>query len=280
MKKSSLNPEILFEDQDLLVINKPGGVVVNSAVSVTGETLQDWFADRQKTQDLPADWSKQLPEDFSDEYGTPEEIYAQRQGMVHRLDKDTSGVMVFAKHPGSLISLLTQFKQRMVQKEYVALVHGQFRVEQGTLNSPLGRSRTDRQKFTITVTGRPAVTQYRVKQTFSGFDWPNLENRLGERAAELKKNKRFYEQGFSLVSCLPKTGRTHQIRVHLAHEQHPLVGDIKYIGRKRARLDPLWCPRQFLHAATLELTHPRTNKRARFEAKLAPELSSVLDFLS
>lgn len=109
MKKSFPEPEILFEDQDLLVINKPGGVVVNQAVSVQGATLQDWFAQRQKGQTFPSGWVKQLPDDFSDEYGTPEEIYAQRQGMVHRLDKDTSGAMVFAKHPGSLINLLAQF---------------------------------------------------------------------------------------------------------------------------------------------------------------------------
>jgi 23S rRNA pseudouridine1911/1915/1917 synthase len=75
---------------------------------------------------------------------------------------------------------------------------------------------------------------------------------------------------------LPKTGRTHQIRVHLTHEQHPIVGDTKYIGRKRARLDPLWCPRQFLHAAALEFIHPRTNERQRFEAELPEDLAAVL----
>ncbi|OGJ38306.1 MAG: hypothetical protein A2383_03550 [Candidatus Pacebacteria bacterium RIFOXYB1_FULL_39_46] len=279
MKKSFPKPEILFEDEDLMVINKPGGVVVNRATSVVGETLQDWFIDRQKTQKILTGWSKQLPEDFSDEYGSPEEIYAQRQGMVHRLDKDTSGAMLFAKHPGSLINLLAQFRQKLVQKEYLALTHGKFRVEQGTLTSPLGRSHTDRQKFTVTITGRPAITQYQVEQVFTDFNWSKLEERLGERVAELKKNQRFYEQGFSLVRCLPKTGRTHQIRVHLAHEQHPLVGDTKYIGRKRAKLDPLWCPRHFLHAQVLEFNHPRTNARQRFEAKLAPELNLVLTFL-
>jgi 23S rRNA pseudouridine1911/1915/1917 synthase len=274
MKKFS--PKIIFEDQDILIIDKPGGVVTNRAKSVTGETLQDWFDQWQKDQEFPSDWSKLLPEDFSDEYGSPAEIYDQRQGMVHRLDKDTSGVMVFAKHPGSLINLLRQFRTRQVKKEYLALVHGQFRVEQGTLTMPLGRSRTDRQKFTVNIDGRPAVTEYRVEQIYTNFNWPALESRLGERAAEFKQNQRFYDQGFSLVRCLPKTGRTHQIRVHLTHEQHPIVGDTKYIGRKRARLDPLWCPRQFLHAAALEFIHPRTNERQRFEAELPEDLAAVL----
>jgi 23S rRNA pseudouridine1911/1915/1917 synthase len=272
-------PTILFEDQDLVVLDKPGGMVVNRAKSVTGPTLQDWFADRQKTPEFSAGWSKLLPDDFSDEYGSPEEIYEERQGMVHRLDKDTSGVMVFAKHPGSLINLLTQFRTRQVNKEYLALVHGQFRVGEGRLTMPLGRSRTNRQKFAVSIEGRPAVTEYRVEQIFGGFAWPKLESRLGERAAEIKKNQRFYEQGFSLVRCFPKTGRTHQIRVHLAHEQHPIVGDTKYIGRRRARLDPLWCPRQFLHAAALEITHPRTNQLQRFEADLPSELTLVVDSL-
>ena len=272
-------PIILFEDQDLLVINKPGGVVVNRADSVSSKTLQDWFIERQKDQDFSTGWAKFLPDDFSDDYGTPEEIYLQRHGMVHRLDKDTSGAMVFAKHPGSLINLLTQFRTRQVDKKYLALVHGQFRVERGTLTMPLGRSRTNRQKFAVNLKGRSAVTEYQVTQIFSGFNWSKLESKLGDIAVELKKNQRFYEQGFSLVKCVLRTGRTHQIRAHLTHEQHPLVGDTKYIGRKRARLDPLWCPRQFLHAVSLEFTHPRINQRQRFEAELPLELKTTLSFL-
>lgn len=272
-------PKTIFEDRDLLVIDKPGGLVVNRAKSVTNQALQDWFAIRQKDQEFPAGWSKFLPADFSDEYGSPEEIYQERQGMVHRLDKDTSGVMVFAKHPGSLINLLAQFRTRQVSKEYLALVHGRFRVKQGTLTMPLSRSRTDRQKFAVNIAGRPAVTEYRVEQIFTGFDWLTLESRLGERAAELKQSRRFYEQGFSLVRCLPKTGRTHQIRVHLTHEQHPIVGDTKYTGRNRARLDPFWCPRQFLHAVSLEFIHPRTGEKMRFEAELPEDLHSCLEFL-
>ena len=271
--------EVLFEDQDIVVVAKPSGVVTNRAKSVAGETLQDWFAKRQQGKSFPDDWQSQLPDDFSIEYGSPAEIYRGRQGMVHRLDKDTSGVMVFAKHPGSLLNLLTQFGQRQTQKEYLALTHGKFRVERGTLSVPLARSSMDRQKFAADITGRPAVTQYTVEQVFSGFNWPKLEEIVGESAHSIRENERLYEQGFSLVRCLPKTGRTHQIRVHLAHEQHPSVGDTKYIGRKRAKVDPLWCPRQFLHATSLEFTHPRKKEIVKFETDLPKDLVAVIYYL-
>lgn len=271
---------ILFEDQDIVVLAKPAGTVTNQAKSVSGETLQEWFSARQKGVEWPDDWRSLLPDDFSDEYGQPEEIYAERQGMVHRLDKDTSGTMVFAKHPGSLLNLLAQFGRREVQKEYLALVHGVFRVEKGTISAPLARSRTDRQKFAVSIEGRAAVTEYVTEQVFENFDWEKLEETAGERAKEIRKETRLYEAGFSLIRCLPKTGRTHQIRVHMAHEQHPIVGDVKYVGHRRAKLDPLWCPRQFLHAASLEFVHPRTKQRQRFEAEMADELATATRYLS
>lgn len=275
---TSLVP-ILFEDDDLVIIAKPGNIVTNRAKSVSEETLQDWFAQRQQGQNWPEGWQRQLPEDFSDEYGTPEEIYAERQGMVHRLDKATSGAMVFAKHPGSLLNLLTQFGRHQVHKEYLALTHGKFRVEEGTLNLPLGRSRFDRQKFTVDINGRQAVTQYKVEKTFNQLDWSKLTMEIGESAKNLQDNARLYEAGFALVRCLPKTGRTHQIRVHLSHEHHPIVGDVKYIGRRRAKLDPIWCPRQFLHAEVLEFIHPRTGQTVKFIAPLPEDLSRVLSYL-
>jgi 23S rRNA pseudouridine1911/1915/1917 synthase len=271
---------VLFEDQDIVVIAKPGGMVTNRARSLSSPTLQDWFDSYVQGTSFPNDWQKLLPEDFSDEYGTPEEIFSERQGMVHRLDKDTSGVMVFAKHPGSLLNLLTQFRTRGVQKEYVALVHGKFRVEQGMISAPLARSRTNRQKFAIDIEGRAAVTQYSTEKTFEGFEWKELSEKAGEAAVTIKKEARLYNAGFSLVRCLPKTGRTHQIRVHLAHEQHPIVGDEKYVGRRRTKIDPLWCPRQFLHAAALEFTHPRTQERVRFVAELPEDLKQVIGFLA
>jgi 23S rRNA pseudouridine1911/1915/1917 synthase len=271
--------QILFEDEDILLIAKPAGMVTNRAKSVEGGTLQDWFAEHQAGKVFPDDWQSTLPDDFSLEYGSPEEIYEERQGMVHRLDKDTSGVMIFAKHPGSLINLLTQFGQHQVQKEYLALTHGKFRVERGTLNIPLARSQTNRQKFAADIEGRKAITQYQVEQTFTGLNWSALEEKVGENLKVIRDSQRLYEQGFSLVRCLPKTGRTHQIRVHLAHERHPIVGDIKYVGRKRAKVDPLWCPRQFLHAASLEFTHPRTKEKMKFETALPEDLLATIHLL-
>lgn len=271
---------VLFEDQDIVVIAKPGGMVTNRAHSISGPTLQDWFETLMHGAPFPDTWSTLLPEDFSDEYGAPEEIFAQRQGMVHRLDKDTSGVMVFAKHPGSLVNLLTQFRTRQVQKEYVALVHGTFRVAEGMINAPLGRSRTNRQKFAIDIEGRAAITQYFTEKVYKGLEWQRLEEKVGENARKIQKEARLYEAGFSLVRCVPKTGRTHQIRVHLAHEQHPIVGDEKYVGRRRAKVDPLWCPRQFLHAAVLEFVHPRTKEPMRFMAELPEDLKQAVHFLA
>lgn len=266
--------ELIFEDQDILIINKPAGLVVNQADSVKEETLQDWLAERANGEDFSPDWQQLIPADFSEEFGTAEEIFKERLGMVHRLDKNTSGVMVTAKNPGSLVNLLAQFRQRTVTKKYTCLTHGKFRVPKGVISAPLGRARVDRQKFAVTAAGRPAVTEYEVADYY-----PALNKSGQEKLGKLVKKASVY-QGFSLVNCWPKTGRTHQIRVHLKHWQHPLVGDSKYVGKKRAKLDVVWCPRQFLHASTIELIHPRTNKKISFEAKLASDLKQALSFLS
>lgn len=270
---------IIYEDQDLVAIHKPAGVVTNRAKSNKSPTVQDWFAENF-INDFPQDWRDQVPSDFSDEYGTPEEIFKQRLGMVHRLDKDTSGVLLLAKHPGSLVSLLKQFRERQVQKEYTALVHGKFRVEQGRISAPLGRAQRNRKKFAVMIDGRPAVTEYQTTQVFAKIDYDKFKTRVGESDwKKLTKSQKIYEAGFSLVRCRPKTGRTHQIRVHLAHEHHPLVGDVVYLGKKRAKLDLLWCPRHFLHASALTFTHPRKNKKITVEAELSTDLTTVLSLL-
>lgn len=274
--------KIIHEDQDIVVIGKPSGVVTNRAGSVKDETIQDWFESNYlQDKSFPTDWQDQVPVDFSDEYGSPEEIFSQRLGMIHRLDKDTSGILIFAKHPGSLVNLLKQFKERQVQKEYLALVHGKFRVEEGLINLPLGRSRKDRKKFSVTIDGRPATTIYKSEQKYSGLNWDIFEKMVGESGRKITKSKfkKLYEAGFNLVRCFPKTGRTHQIRVHMAHEKHTLVGDKTYLGKKRAKVDPIWCGRHFLHAHSLKITHPRSSKEMRFEAKLNKDLQKVLELL-
>jgi 23S rRNA pseudouridine1911/1915/1917 synthase len=274
-----LEPKIIFEDQDIVVVEKPAGVVSNQADSVKQPSLQEWFIEKYHNQEFADNWTKCLPEDFSDEYGSPAEIFAQRQGLVHRLDKNTSGIMVFAKNPGSLINLLTQFRLRQTKKQYLALVHGVFRVPKGTITAPLARARADRRKFAVDITGRAAETIYEVVEDFAGFK-PEFLTSLDEAKKRIFKDaQRFYNQGFSLVRCWPKTGRTHQIRVHLAHESHPLVGDVTYLGKKRAKIDPLWCDRHFLHAESLEFVHPRTQEELKFIAKLPLELEKVLAVL-
>ena len=280
--------KIIHEDEDLLVINKPPGLVVNRAESVKVETLQDWLENNVqsiKNRQFPSDWQAQLPDDFTNEYGTPEEIFNSRTGLAHRLDKDTSGAMLIAKHPGSLVNLLKQFRLRETQKKYTCLTHGKFALTKGEVNLPIGRRFSNRKLFAVVPDGRLALTKYQVENFYSNFDLKKLSlgSKLGNEPNSKKKNikqKRFsLYDGFSLVSCWPKTGRTHQIRVHMAYLKHPIVGDKHYVGKKRVKLDELWCKRQFLHAREIELIHPRSNKKARYIADLSDDLMLLLTYL-
>ncbi|PIX81063.1 MAG: hypothetical protein COZ34_05095, partial [Candidatus Pacebacteria bacterium CG_4_10_14_3_um_filter_34_15] len=154
-----MNIQIIHEDQDLLVINKPPGLVVNRAETVKVETLQDWLENSIegiKNRNFPDDWRDLLPDDFTNEYGTPEEIFESRTGLAHRLDKDTSGAMLIAKHPGSLVSLLRKFRLREIQKKYTCLTHGKFAILKGEVNLPLGRRQSNRKLFAVVPDGRPA----------------------------------------------------------------------------------------------------------------------------
>ena len=273
--------EIIFEDQDLIFLNKPAGLVVNRAETIKVATLQDLMEEKLRIKDLGLrkDWVDLVPSDFDDQYGTPEKIFAQRNGMVHRLDKDTSGVMVWAKNPGSLVNLLKQFRERQASKSYLTLLHGKLTPITGEIDLPIKRHPQRREKFSIRPDGRAAVTQYQVEQSYSALNLIEVTKVLGDEVAQQLADKTTSYQGFSLVEAWPKTGRTHQLRVHFTHLTHPLVGDSKYVGRKRARLDQLWCPRQFLHAKSLELTHPRTGKKIKFEAPLTVELQTSLSLL-
>ncbi len=272
------NISVLYQDQDVLILNKPAGVVVNRAQTVATPTIQDWIeanVPEVMGRAWPEDWHALIPKTFTEEFGTPEEIFEARTGIAHRLDKNTSGVFVCAKHPGALLSLLAQFRQRTVQKQYTCLTHGKFALPEGDVNVPIGRRSADRKLFAVVPDGRPSLTHYKVQAYFADFDVERLMTTV-----DLKKKPRLsMYQGFSLVSCWPKTGRTHQIRVHMAHVQHALVGDEKYVGKKRARADALWCPRQFLHATAIEFAHPRTGARAMYTAPLAEDLQAALEFL-
>lgn len=282
--------EVLFEDADLVVINKPAGMVVNRARSAVGKTIQDWMearyqlADRgaYKKQEADKNWWSLVPESFDSNYGQPEEIFFERSGMVHRLDKNTSGILVLAKNPGAMLALMAQFQQRQVQKTYTCLVHGSFVQDKDVIRLPIARSVRNRQRFAVMAEGRPAETEFGVQQRYQ-FDEQKLLAVVKAKGnakieSDIKAKLRLYA-GFSLIECYPKTGRTHQIRVHLAHFQHPLVGDELYVGKKRYKLDQLWCPRQFLHASQLVLHHPRTTEQLTFKALLAADLTEALTYL-
>lgn len=228
-------PKVLHEDAYVLVLDKPAGMVVNRADTVADTTLQDWIEDTYR-------WS----------------IFKFREcrsGVVHRLDKDTSGVMVVAKTRAAFVELQRQFHDREVHKRYVALVHGYLTPSEGSLRVPLGRMRSDRKKFGVVVGGRISETGYQV---------------LGEYT------KHNYSDGFSLVELMPKTGRTHQLRVVLKHLGHPIVGDGYYLSKKRRKADAAWCGRQFLHARRLEFVNPGSGKRGVFESELADDLAAAM----
>jgi 23S rRNA pseudouridine1911/1915/1917 synthase len=227
---------ILYEDPQILVINKPPGLVVHPAPGHYTGTLVNGLL--YHCPDLGA-------------IGT--EI---RPGIVHRLDKDTSGTLVVAKNAAAMEHLAAQFKNRLVRKVYLALVHGEMAAESGTIRLPVGRHPVDRKRMsTRSRKGREAETGWRVAR------------RLG---------------GFSLLELHLKTGRTHQIRVHCAAIQRPIVGDPVY-GRQKPTantpgLHALLAPvrRQMLHAWRLEIDHPRSGERMAFESPLPEDMERLI----
>ncbi|MCC6456489.1 MAG: RluA family pseudouridine synthase [Caldilineaceae bacterium] len=233
---------VLYEDQDLIVVDKPAGLVVHPAPGHAGGTLVN--AILHHVPDLA---------------GIGGEL---RPGIVHRLDKDTSGVIVVAKHDAALRHLQAQFKSRKVEKQYIALVEGKIEEEQGRIVAPIGRDPRNRKRQTVILAenpgalkARPATTEYKVLAQFT----VPLRNAPGRGT-------------FTLVQAHPITGRTHQIRVHFAWLGHPLVGDPIY-GLRRQRLP---VPRLFLHAARLAFALPSTGERVEFSAPLPAELQQVL----
>lgn len=238
---SALTPEpipldILYEDDDLLVLNKPAGLVVHPAPGHQTGTLV--HAILYHCPNLP---------------GIGEE---RRPGIVHRLDKETSGVMVVAKTGAAMASLAGQFKGRRVKKTYIALVHGDVKSAEGQIAADIGRHERDRKRMAIgTRKGREAVTRYRVVKRLDGV---------------------------TLVQLEPQTGRTHQIRVHLSAIGHPVVGDKVYGGRREKKFNvqrstfKAKAERHLLHAWKLGLFHPRTDAWMEFEAPLPPDFSAWL----
>jgi 23S rRNA pseudouridine1911/1915/1917 synthase len=221
---------IVYEDDDVVVIDKPAGLVVHPAAGHDSGTLVNALLGH-----------------IPDLEGIGGEV---RPGIVHRLDKDTSGLIIAAKNDRALQFLQDQFKARTIKKMYLALVEGIVEPREGIVDAPIGRSKSDRKKMAVTREGRSARTRYRVRQIY--------------RQPEL-----------TLVEAYPETGRTHQIRVHLAWLKHPLVGDEVY-GRQRS-IVPI--ERHFLHAASLTLTLPNGELHT-FTSKLPADLQQVLEQLT
>ena len=243
-----LDLPIVYEDDDVVVICKPVGVVVNRAKTVKEETIQDWMEQKLGLEPVEkkgyVDWQEVSVEDY----------FRERGGVVHRLDKETSGVLVLAKNPQAFESLLGQFKWRKVNKDYLALTHGSWKVKAGSINLPLARVRRNFSKVEVQVGGKVSRTDYQVIKEFR--DW-----RMDEEVDE------FIYQAFSLVRFKPSSGRTHQIRVHTQHIGHPVVGDLVYGGRKRAREDRKWAGRMLLHAEHLSFEHPVTGEKMEFHCR-------------
>lgn len=228
---------VVWSDDEVIVIDKPPGLVVHpGAGSRTGTLVQGLLAS--------------FP-DIALAGGEPD-----RPGIVHRLDKGTSGLLVAARTPLAFASLTAQLATRSVSREYVSLVVGWVESDEGLIDAPLGRSNLDPTKMRVQAGGRSSRTSYRVLER---YDQPVPA---------------------TLVSCRLHTGRTHQIRVHFASIGHSVVGDDRYGSRKLGNWEPLPRGRPFLHAARLEFDHPSTGDRLAFESDLPADLSAVLGAIS
>lgn len=226
---------IAYEDQSLLVVDKPPGMVVHPAPGHAEGTLANALL--AHCPDLANNGD-------------------QRPGIVHRLDRDTSGLILVAKSEKVRRALQRQFKEHQVHKAYLALLDGHLQPAWGRIEAPLGRDPQHRQRMAVLVGGREAVTEYHILEQFG--------HQVGPAAGD-----------YTLVEAQPLTGRTHQLRVHFASIDHPVVGDATY-GRRRCRL-PL--ARQFLHAWRLGFKHPATGEQMQLEAPLPPDLDGILDLL-
>lgn len=233
-KEVAIEPEnipldIVYEDHDIVVVNKPKGMVVHPA---------------------PGNWNGTLVNALMHHCGDSlSGINGEiRPGIVHRIDKDTSGLLVVAKNDKAHQSLAEQIKVHSAGRRYFAVVYGAPKEDKGTVNAPIARHPVDRKKMTVLASGREAITHYEVLEHY---------------------------QGYSYMTFLLETGRTHQIRVHMAHMGHPIIGDILYGPSK----DKWKLHGQCLHAGELSLTHPATGERMTFQAPLPEYFNTVLQKL-
>lgn len=224
----NLNLEIIYEDEDVLVVNKPRGMVVHPAPGHASGTLVNGLMYQCK--------------DLSGINGV------LRPGIVHRIDKDTTGLLMVAKNDVAHVSLVNQLVNKTVTRKYTALVHGHIPHDKGTIDAPIGRDTKDRQKQAVVDSGKNAVTHFQVIERFGGE--------------------------FTLVECRLETGRTHQIRVHMNYIGYPLAGDPKYGPKKTIDFNG-----QVLHAGVIGFDHPVTGEYLEFEAPLPQDFVELLENL-
>ncbi len=223
---TKIDLDIVYEDDDLLVINKPSGLVVHPAPGHYQDTLVNGLMFYINS--------------LSDVNGD------MRPGIVHRIDKDTSGLLMVAKNNYAHMVLADELKDKKTKREYIALVQGVIKNKRGKINAPIGRSKNNRLKMNVTSGGKPAVTHFEVLEAY---------------------------EDKTLIKCILETGRTHQIRVHMAYINHPLVGDYIYGTDSNNDFG------QYLHAKTLGFTHPRTKEFMEFNSELPVEFSDLLEKL-
>ena len=226
LKPQEMPLDIIYEDNDLLVINKEKGIVVHPGNGNPDGTLANAVMARCK-ESLSGIGGKIRP------------------GIVHRIDKDTSGLIIIAKNDTSHINLSEQIQRREVKKTYIALARGNIKENEATVNMPIGRSTKDRKKMAVSKTGKEAITHFQVMQRYNGY---------------------------TLLEVNIETGRTHQIRVHLAEIGYPIVGDEVYSNGK----NPFNVTGQMLHAAKLKFKHPRTGEEINVEAPLPKYFEKVI----
>ena len=229
LKPQEIPLDIIYEDEDMLVINKEKGIVVHPGNGNPDGTLANAVMAKCK--------------------GSLSGIGGKiRPGIVHRIDKDTSGLIIVAKNDTAHLNLSKQIQDRKVKKTYIALVRGVIKENEATINMPIGRSSKDRKKMAVTKDGKEAITHFKVLKRYNGF---------------------------TLLEVKIETGRTHQIRVHLSEIGYPIVGDEVYSNGK----NPFGVKGQMLHAEKLELKHPRTGKDLTFEAPVPKYFEDIINQL-
>ncbi|MFH1782676.1 MAG: RluA family pseudouridine synthase [Candidatus Omnitrophota bacterium] len=230
---------IIYEDDDIIVVNKPAGMVVHPACGNYSGTLVNALLNY-----------KGFLTDFNKPRKTEDERHVLRPGIVHRLDKDTSGVMIVAKNGPALRKLSKQLKERSMTKKYLAVCRGIIEFDEGIINAPLSHDKKDRRRMAVDIEeGKEAITYFKV----------------------LKRDKK---KNITIVEARPKTGRTHQIRIHFLHLGYPILGDKMYSTFPSQGLE-----HHALHARSIEFIHPTKGKKMEFEAELPEELNNIIKYI-